>query len=203
MKSKDYTIKLLGYFFALSTALTIGISAGLSGSAEAASKGGSTGTHAVGLKVGQIWPTGNIGQGVDPAVKPGIFYEYGASDVFSIHAGILPTSFSEGALSVFVTHASMKAHLFYFDRLAPYVMVGAGVYGVSQKVGAAQETAKKTVFGIHLGFGADLDLNDKIFMGLGLDIHNLFTGTVTLPSNGRTEISGRLAAFLVHGGYRF
>ena len=195
MKSRDNATKLLGYFFALILLCPI---------CSAASKGSSiVGTHSVGIKVGQVWPTGDIGKGVDPAVKPGIFYEYGASDVFSIQAGVLPTSFSDGALSVLVTHASMKAHLFYFDKLAPYVMVGAGVYSVSQKISVTQETAEKTVFGIHLGFGADLDLNEAICMGLGLDIHNLFTGTVNLPRNGRTEISGRLAAFLVHGGYRF
>lgn len=161
------------------------------------------GDHAAGLMVGQVWPSGEIGKDVDASVAPGIFYEYSASDVFSLYTSAEKSSHSDGKLKITSTSLGMKANLLYLDKLSPYVMVGAGLYFVKKRVGAALEEANKTLFGLHLGFGGELDLSQRFFVGLEMDIHNLFTGAVTLPTAGRTEISGRWTGFFLRGGVRF
>lgn len=162
-----------------------------------------TGDHAAGLFVGQVWPSGEIGKDVDSTVAPGIFYEYAASDVFSLYAQAIHSNHSDGNLKLTSTSLGFKAHLIYFDRLAPYAMLGAGLYFPKKLILATQETATKTNFGLHLGVGAELDLSDRFFIGLQFDIHNLFAGKVTLPRNGSTEISGRWTGFFLRGGVRF
>jgi hypothetical protein len=85
------------------------------------------------------------------------------------------------------------------------VLVGAGLYFVNKNflTNNTVETAKKTVFGFHLGLGAELDLSERFFMGLQFDIHSLFAGTAVLPSARHVEISGRWTGFFIRGGVRF
>lgn len=151
--------------------------------------------------IGQVWPAGEIGKNVDANMAPGIFYEYTASDVFSLYASGVQSYHSDGLLKLLSTNLGMKANLVYFDKLSPYALVGAGLYTVRKRIGA--ETVKKTNFGLHLGLGAELDLSDLFFIGLEFDIHNLFSSTVTLANGGRQEISGRWTGFFLRGGVRF
>lgn len=162
------------------------------------------GDHSVGLLVGQVWPAGEIGKGVDGgAVAPGLIYEYAASEVFSVFAQGVRSEHEEGNLRILSTTAGIKAHLVYYDKLAPFVMVGAGLYSVRKNFTAPDEAAKKTVFGFHLGFGAELDISERFFAGLQFDIHSLFAGTAIMPSTRRAEISGRWTGFFLRGGVRF
>lgn len=186
-------IGLLGFLFV--SLATAGPGTGIS-PANAAE-----GDHSAGLMVGQVWPAGEIGKNVDGAVAPGLFYEYTASDVFSLYAMGVRSSHNNEALKLLSTSLGIKANLVYFDKLAPYAMLGAGLYFVDKRI--ATETAEKTNFGIHFGLGAELDLSEKFFIGLQFDIHNLFAGTVDLPIAGRTEISGRWTGFFLRGGLRF
>jgi len=163
-----------------------------------------SGDNSVGLLVGQVWPGGKIADGIDGGnVAPGLSYEYAASDVFSVYAQGVRSTHEDGALTVTSTTAGLKAHLVYYDKLAPYVLVGGGLYFVNKDFASPAETARKTNFGFHLGFGADLDVSDRFFAGLQLDLHSLFSGNTTLPSGRRVEISGRWTGFFLRGGIRF
>lgn len=190
-------LKGAGFAGALSaTALFIALCVGATPKAQAAA-----GDHALGVAIGQSWPAGEIGQGLDGALTGGLLYEYAASDVFSVYASGLRGSYNEGALKLTSTSVGIKANLFYIDKLSPYAMLGAGLYFVDKQYGA--ERAEKTNFGLHLGLGAELDLSDRFFMGLEFDVHNLFSSTINLPARGRTEISGRWSGFFLRGGVRF
>jgi opacity protein-like surface antigen len=164
-----------------------------------------SGDHSVGLMVGQVWPAGEIGRDLDGTVGGGLSYEFAASEVFSLYAQGVHSSHNEGALKVTSTNLGMKAHLVYYDKLAPYVLVGAGLYFVKKNVAPppVPETAEKAVFGFHLGLGAELDVSEIVFVGLEFDIHSLFAGTATTPSGRRVEISGRWTGFFLRGGVRF
>lgn len=162
------------------------------------------GDQAAGLMVGQVWTSGKIGEGIDGAVAPGIFYEYGASDIFSLYASGVTSKHNDGALKLTSANLGMKANLLFLDKLSPYALVGAGLYFVKRTLGPPNlEEAKKTVFGLELGLGAELDLSQRFFVGLELNIHNLFSGSVNLPAHGKTEISGRWTGFFLKGGVRF
>jgi opacity protein-like surface antigen len=158
------------------------------------------GTHTIGVMVGQVWPAGEIGKDVDAAVAPGLFYEYSSSDVFSLYASGIHSNHSEDNLKITSTNVGIKANLFYFDRLSPYALLGAGLYFVNKRFG--NEIASKTNFGLHLGLGAELDLSDHAFVGLEFDLHNLFTSRATL-AQGKVDVSGRWTGFFLRGGYRF
>lgn len=161
------------------------------------------GDHSAGLMVGQVWPAGEIGKDVDGAVAPGLFYEYSASEVFSLYAAGVRSSHSDGRLKVLSTNVGIKANLLYLDKLAPYALLGAGLYFVRKTLPATLEEARNTNFGLHLGLGADLDLSERFFIGFEMNVHNLFSSNVTLPRAGRTEISGRWTGFFLRGGLRF
>ena len=159
------------------------------------------GQHSVGLMVGEVWPSGIIGQNVDSAVAPGLSYEYSASDVFSVYLNSIRSSHTNDSTRIWSNSVGIKSNLFYIDKLAPYAMLGAGLYFVKKTIGI--ETAYKTNFGVHLGLGADLDVSERVFLGLEFDVHNLFASHVMLPIAGKQEISGRWAGFFLRGGIRF
>jgi hypothetical protein len=160
--------------------------------------------HTVGLMVGQTWAAGEIGKNFDGGtVAPGLFYEYEASDVFNLYAQGLFANYNDGALKNNSANLGIKAHLVYYDKLAPYVLVGAGLYFANLAVQNPPENAKKTVFGFEIGAGADLDIGDRFLVGLEFDVHTLFAGTAVTPSTKRVEISGRQTGFFLRGGVRF
>ena len=191
--SLQYTTKSLGFLLLLL----------LSAPSWAKAAGTGDNPNAVGLMVGQVWPAGEIGRDVDGAVAPGVFYEYEASDVFSVYAQGVFANHNDGVLKTTSTNLGMKAHLVYYDKLAPYVLVGAGLYFVNKATAPPPEIASKTVFGLHLGLGAELDVSDRFFLGLQFDVHSLFAGTAITSSTKRVEISGRQTGFFLRGGVRF
>lgn len=159
--------------------------------------------HSVGPMVGQVWPSGEIGHDMDGAVAPGLFYEYEASEVFSVYGNVFKSNHTNDKLKLLSTAAGIKATIIYIDKLAPYAFFGMGLYFVDKYIPRTAETASKTLFGFNTGLGADLDLNDQFFVGMTFHLHNLFSGAVELPRNGRTELSGRWTGFFLRGGIRF
>ncbi len=159
--------------------------------------------HSAGITVGQVWPSGDFGKDVEGAVAPGLFYEYAASDVFSVYAEALRSNHSSDSLKLWNYAAGIKSVLIYIDKLAPYAFVGMGLYHVDRNLPATNETATKTLFGFNFGLGADLDLNDRVFVGMDFQFHNVFTGSVDLPGAGHTTVSGRWSGLFMRAGYRF
>ncbi len=189
MKLPKIPCRALGYFFALCLSLPCFAAV--------------EDPNSVGFLVGEAWPSGQIGTGVDGAVAPGIFYDYAASDVFSLYTSVTKSNHNDGLLKLVSTDIGFHANLIYYDKLTPFAEFGMGLYFVNKQVGIASETASKTLFGLNLGLGADLDLSNRFFAGMMLSIHQVFSGSTTLPVNGRTELSGRWAGFFLRGGVRF
>ena len=159
--------------------------------------------HSAGLMIGQAWPSGEIGKDVDGNVAPGIFYEYAASDVFSLYTNYLYSTHTNSKLTLGSSDLGIKANLVNYDKLSPYAFLGMGLYFVNKRIGAANEIASATLFGFNLGTGADLDLSDRFYIGMFFTFHNMFAKTLTLPIAGNTELSGRWAGIFLRGGVRF
>ncbi len=194
---KQYTTISLGFI------LLSGMDAALS-TAQAATDAPTEGNMVAGFMVGQAWPAGQIGQNVSSGtVSPGLFYEYEASDVFALYAQGVYANYDSGALKTTSTNLGMKAHLVYYDKLAPFVLVGAGLYFVNEgNTPTPPITASKTLFGLHLGAGADLDISERFLIGLQFDVHTIFTGTA-ITSAGNVSVSGHWTGFFLRGGVRF
>jgi opacity protein-like surface antigen len=99
----------------------------------------------------------------------------------------------------------IKANLIYYDKLSPYALLGMGLYFVDKEfvTNSIRERAKKTLFGLQFGVGADLDISDLFFAGMGFHLHNMFSNNVTLANAGRVELSGREAILFFRAGVRF
>lgn len=158
--------------------------------------------HSAGLQFGQVWPAGKIGDGVDGSTAPGLFYEYSASNVFSLQVSVVRSSHND-RVKLFSTAAGIRANLTYFDKLVPYAFGGVGLYFVDRQPLRTTSNLKTTNFGVNLGLGADLDLGDSFFVGLWIGLHNLFSARGTLPSGASEENSGRWSAFFIRAGVRF
>lgn len=158
--------------------------------------------HSAGLMIGQAWPSGDFGKNVDGNVAPGVFYEYAASDIFSLYATGTRSSHSDETLKITSTDLGIKSNLVYYDKLSPFAFLAMGLYFVDKRL-TTREEAKGTLFGFNAGAGADLDLSDKFYLGMLFTLHNLFAKKVTLPIAGTTELSGRWAGFFLRGGFRF
>ena len=161
---------------------------------------GGTG-HAAGLYFGQVWPAGDIGTNANAATAPGVFYEYAASEVFSLLANFTRSS-HDSRLSIFSGTADLKANLVYYDKLVPYAFIGVGLYSVKKELPNSVEEISVTHFGINFGLGSDLDLSDTWFVGLSLALHILFSAN-TDSIAGPTETSGRWSSLFLRVGMRF
>lgn len=168
-----------------------------------ASPGNEIRFHSAGLQFGQVWAAGNLGEGISSTTAPGLFYEYRASDIFALKVDLKRSSHDE-QLSIFSSTAGIRANLVYYDKLVPYAAFGVGLYFVNKEIpGFADQDSSTTHFGVNLTLGSDLDLNDQVFVGLALTLHQLFGDTATLPNDTEAEVSGRWSSFLLRAGMRF
>ena len=164
------------------------------------------GEHSAGLAIGQAWPSGDMASGnIDSSIAPQLFYEYEASDIFSLFANAMPLNHTDGKLKMTATALGIKANLIYYDKLSPYALLGMGLYFVDKEfiTAGVTERGKKTLFGIQLGVGADVDISEHFFAGMGFHLHNLFSNNTTLAQAGRVELSGREAVLFFRAGVRF
>jgi opacity protein-like surface antigen len=169
---------------------------------QAQQTSGSAGGHSAGLQFGQVWPAGLIGEGVDGSIAPGLFYEFAASQIFAMQVNLVRSSHND-KLTLFSSSAGIRANLTFFDRLVPYASAGVGLYFVERNLGAPNNNVETTNFGLNLGLGADLDLNESFFMGLSLGLHNLFSAKTKTAAGIERENSGRWSALFIRAGMRF
>jgi opacity protein-like surface antigen len=165
-------------------------------------KGSSSSGSAAGIQVGQVWPAGVIGESVDNAIVPGLFYEYQSGEAFGLKVDWIRARHPNDRLAIDTFSAAIKANIIYYDQLIPYAFFGMGMYLVDKMVPITNEDASKTLFGMNFGFGLDLDLSSMAFVGMQFGVHNIFSGNATVPS-GIYELSGRYSSFLMRAGIRF
>jgi hypothetical protein len=161
------------------------------------------GNNAIGPIVGQIWPSGDIGKNAEGNVGYGLSYEYEAGDVFAAYGNWITSSHSDGNFKQNAFSAGIRSNLVYLDRLTPFAFLGLGLNTIKKIPPGMTAPASATLFGINLGVGADLDLNERFFFGLIFDLHNYFSKTITLSNGSRYEVSGRWAGLFLRGGVRF
>lgn len=157
--------------------------------------------HSLSLSVGQIWSAGNLSRDASSTVGSGILYEYAASDVFSMQAGLRRSEHQE-RLGILATTIGIRSNLVYYDQLVPYAFFGAGFYFASSPP-EGDNRVNSTHFGINFGVGADLELNHKFFLGLLLSIDNLFSDRAKTPDGQEMRLTGRFSSLLLRFGFNF
>jgi opacity protein-like surface antigen len=128
-------------------------------------------------------------------------YTYGVSRLFAFTSSLAYSSHSEGAYSKLALTAGPRLNLASFDRIIPYANAGLGFYRANRDL-TTITSISGTMFGIHFGGGADLQLSSESFFGASLAYHQLF-GTNKETSIGTIDLASNYLTFMAHVGYTF
>lgn len=137
--------------------------------------------HSLGIGLGQTFLNGDFDDNGEDKITFDILYNYSASHSFDLLIDLHSHKHSFQGKYVRLTGLAtgIKAKLYNFDNFAPFAVAGLGFYAPKTKrlnsAGTALvESESKVVFGIHLGAGGELRLNDKFTVGLLGQYHNPF-----------------------------
>lgn len=172
-----------------------------SSSSNTASGWGQTHAHSVGIGFGQTFLTGNFGDyGEDKIALPDLLYSYSASHSFDmlVDAHYSSHSYNNRRVKLPGGSVSVKGKLYQFDAFSPFALGGLGFYRPQITDGGYESKAKLT-FGLNLGVGGDLKLNDMFTVGVLIQYHNPFD----VKQSNAKKVEGSYAKLLITGMYTF
>ncbi len=166
----------------------------------------SPGSHNASLNIGQVFLVGTLSDDFENALGTEANYTYGVSDLFGFEGNVGYSSHNgsvSGAqkLSLFHANAGIRTNLVYFDQLVPYLAAGLGFYNVS--IRRASYELDGLLFGLHVGAGTELFLNDRFFFGARLMYQNMFSSSKADSLGTNRELGGAFISFLVRAGLSF
>ncbi len=146
--------------------------------------------HSLGLGVGQTFLRSDFNDYGEDKITFDFFYNYSASYSFDFLANLHYTShkYQNTKTELKGMALGIKGKLYQFDAFAPFILGGFGFYGpqVTPYVnGVHRESDSKLVFGVHVGTGVDLQLNDSVSVGALFHFHDPFD--VKQESGGKVE----------------
>jgi len=95
----------------------------------------------------------------------------------------------------------MRLNLSNYEKVIPYLNGGLGFYRPSRQISNVGSTSA-TLFGVHVGGGADLIISQEMYFGASLNYHNLFSGNRT-TATGPIDLGGSYINFMARVGYSF
>ena len=136
-------------------------------------------THTLSLGVGQSFLYGGMKNHGEDSITTDLYYLFSASYSFSFVSNLHYSGHKDGREEVKLRGLALgiKGKLWQFDSLSPYLLGGLGFYAplVKQlKDGGLKKSKNKIILGFHFGTGVDLQLNNKLMIGLLLHYHNPF-----------------------------
>lgn len=152
----------------------------------------------VSLDIGQNFL---IGSDYQDSIGMQASYTYGVSNLLAFTSSLGYSSHSEGKYSKLNILGGPRLNLATFDRIIPYVNGGLGFYRANREL-SQTNSVSGTLFGIHLGAGADLQLTKETYFGAALTHHQLF-GTNKDTSIGPIDLASNYITFMAHVGYTF
>ena len=172
----------------------------------------SLGRHSVGVAVGQTFLQDGLGnKGID-GMAPGFYYNYVASHTFDLLVNLHSWTFEKkdgGGKVVSKAETAglavgIKARLFQFDSFSLFGLGGPGFYRPAVHdadwTRGPKDSESQTVFGLHAGGGAELELNPNVNLAFILHIHDPHK---VKEQGGRPGVSGWYHRLLLAGFYVF
>jgi len=167
----------------------------------------SPGSNNLALDIGQVFLMGNLGNQYSDSIGGQLHYTYGVSQLFGFDGSLGYSSHSNGQFSMATALLGLRTNLSYYDRLIPYTIFGMGfykpTYSYENAANTGQDTISPVLFGVHLGFGVDLEITREVFFGAALTLHDMFGNNETIPGGGNLATGGTFTSFLLHAGYTF
>jgi len=165
---------------------------------------GSIRKHSFGLGLGQTFLRSDFhDQGTDK-ITPDLYYNYSASYSFDFMANLhwSKHSYLNQDVTVKGLALAIKAKVFQFDAFSPFFLGGFGFYlpQAHRYQGATvKETREQLVFGMNLGTGVELRLNDEFTIGVIAHYHDPFD----VRQENAPDLEGSYMKLLIMGMYTF
>lgn len=158
--------------------------------------------HAIGIGLGQTFLLGGFNKKGDDKITVDLLYTYTASYSFDLLINLHNSSHSFKNKEVKLRGLTMgiKARYYEFDAFSPYVMGGLGFYA-PQIITSSGTSDRKTTFGLNVGAGMDLRLNDQFVVGLMAHYHSPFK--VEQEDSNISDVNGSYFKLLMTIMYQF
>ncbi len=160
--------------------------------------------HGLGLGIGQNFLLGNYGKYGDDKITADVLYTYAASHSFDllIDAHNSEQKDNKKRMRTRGLSASIKGRMVEFDNFSPYILGGLGFYApqARRRVNTTYKwTEQKITFGLNLGSGVDLRLNDEFVVGVMGMLHWPFQ----VSQDNQSDLKGYYFKLLLTGMYLF
>ena len=160
--------------------------------------------HGVGIGIGQTILMGNYDDYGDSSITLDALYTYSASYSFDLMANLQYSRHKYAGQKIILPAltSSIKAKAFQFDAFAPFVLGGLGFYrpkAFRSINNVIIESDSKWTFGINLGAGVDLKLNEKFTFGIITQYHRPFN----VKQENAPKIQGSYTKLLLTTVYHF
>jgi hypothetical protein len=160
--------------------------------------------HSVGFGLGQTFLAGDFDRDGTDSITLDAFYDYSASHSFDMYANLHYSKHDFQNREVILPGLALgiKGKFVQFDSFSPYVQGGLGFYRPKVKRivdNALVESEGKVTFGLNLGAGVELRLNENFKFGILASLHNPFD----IKQDLGTDIEGSYSKLLLTGFYTF
>lgn len=156
--------------------------------------------HSVGIGLGQTFLLGDFEDNGDSQITGELFYSYSASYSFDLLLNFHSSTHEhkDNIVKTMGLAASIKGKYYEFDAFAPYLLGGLGFYRPRVQIDDEWSEGKNT-FGFNFGGGVDLQLNDKVVVGILAQYHNPFD----VKQDEMKDVRGSYAKLLLTAMYQF
>lgn len=165
---------------------------------------GGTNKHSIGIGVGQTFLRSDLGENGNDKITPDIYYNYSASYSFDFVANLHYSEheYLNREATIKGLALAIKGKGFQYDAFSPFVLGGFGFYLPSVKRiqgGIPTDTRSQLVFGVNLGTGVELRLNDEATVGVIAHYHDPFD----VRQDVGAELEGSYMKLLIIASYTF
>lgn len=160
--------------------------------------------HSIGLGVGQTFLRSDLGDNGNDKITPDLYYTYSASYSFDFVANLHYSKheFQNRESVIRGLALAIKGKGFQYDAFSPFVLGGFGFYMPSATRilnGVPTDTRKQLVFGVNLGGGVELRLNNEVTVGVIAHYHDPFD----VRQEVGPELEGSYMKLLIVASYTF
>lgn len=165
---------------------------------------GSIRKHSLGVGLGQTFLRSDLAENGNDKITPDLYYNYSASYSFDFVANLHYSKHKYIGREATIKGLALaiKGKGFQFDAFAPFVMGGFGFYLPSVKRiqnGELTETRSQLVFGVNVGAGVELRLNDEATVGVIAHYHDPFD----VRQDVGAKLEGSYMKLLILASYTF
>ena len=160
--------------------------------------------HSLGVGLGQTFLKGDFGDEGADSITIDLYYNYAASYSFDMVANFHYSEhdFKGQKVQIPGLAIGIKSKFFQFDAFSPFALGGLGFYAptVTRRINnELVESSTRLTFGVHMGGGVELKLNNKFSMGILAHYHNPFD----VKQEDGPEVEGSYVKLLLTTLYTF